>query len=83
MTDGLIEGENVTFLATIAKLKAGRLTRQVVDKCLQFYGGMGYTQEMLISRAFRDSRVLSIAGGSDEMMLGIICKFMDTLPKKK
>jgi citronellyl-CoA dehydrogenase len=44
---------------------------------------MGYTQEMLISRAFRDSRVLSIAGGTDEIMLGIICKFMDILPKKK
>jgi len=73
----------VTYLASIAKLKAGRLAREVVDSCLQYYGGMGYTQEMLISRAFRDSRALSIAGGTDEMMLGIICKFMDILPKKK
>lgn len=73
----------MTFLASIAKLKAGRLSRIVADKCLQYYGGMGYTKEMLISRAFRDSRVLSIAGGTDEMMLGIICKFMDILPKKK
>ncbi len=73
----------MTYLASIAKLKSGRLAREVVDSCLQYYGGMGYTQEMLISRAFRDSRVLSIGGGSDEMMLGIICKFMGILPKKK
>ncbi len=73
----------MTYLASIAKLKSGRLAREVIDSCLQYYGGMGYTQEMLISRAFRDSRVLSIGGGSDEMMLGIICKFMGILPKKK
>ena len=79
----MIAGENVTFLASIAKLKCGRLSREVADKCLQYFGGMGYTQEMLISRAFRDTRVASIAGGSDEMMLGIIAKFMDILPKKK
>jgi citronellyl-CoA dehydrogenase len=82
-SDGFIEGEDVTYLASIAKLKSGRLAREVVDSCLQYFGGMGYTQEMLISRAFRDSRVLSIAGGTDEIMLGIICKFMDILPKKK
>ncbi|CAG2177754.1 unnamed protein product [Oppiella nova] len=81
--DAFISGENVTYLASIAKLKAGRLSREVSDKCLQYYGGMGYTKEMLISRAFRDSRALSIAGGTDEIMLGIICKFLDILPKKR
>jgi citronellyl-CoA dehydrogenase len=80
--DAMILGENVTMLASIAKLKAGRLSRIVADSCLQYYGGMGYTNEMPISRAFRDSRATSIAGGSDEMMLGIICKFMDILPGK-
>jgi citronellyl-CoA dehydrogenase len=65
----------------MCKLKAGRLLREVSDKCLQFWGGMGYTDEVLISRLYRDMRLLSIGGGADEVMLGIICKFMQTLPK--
>ena len=47
----------------MAKLKAGRLAREVADSCLQYYGGMGYMEETPISRAFRDSRLLSIGGG--------------------
>jgi citronellyl-CoA dehydrogenase len=44
---------------------------------------MGYSDEMLISRAFRDVRLLSIAGGTDEIMLNIISKFMGILPPKQ
>lgn len=79
--DGFIQGENVTYLASIAKLKAGRHLRTVTDSCLQFFGGMGYTNDLPISRAYRDSRVASIAGGTDEMMLGIIAKMMGILPR--
>ncbi|PVD35947.1 hypothetical protein C0Q70_02916 [Pomacea canaliculata] len=75
------QGNNVTKQASMCKLKAGRLARQVTDKCLQFWGGMGYTNEVLISRFFRDMRLISIGGGADEVMLSIICKFMDTLPR--
>lgn len=64
----------------MAKLKAGRLMRESTDSLLQYWGGMGYT-DCEISRAFRDCRLLSIGGGADEVMLGIICKYMDTLPK--
>ena len=39
-----MEGHDVTKLASMAKLKAGRLVREVADGCLQFWGGMGYTQ---------------------------------------
>jgi len=78
-----ISGENVTMLASMAKLKAGRLMREVNDACLQYYGGMGFMNETHISRAYRDGRLGSIGGGADEVMLGIICKLMDTLPKKK
>uniref|UniRef100_L7LXE4 Uncharacterized protein n=1 Tax=Rhipicephalus pulchellus TaxID=72859 RepID=L7LXE4_RHIPC len=70
----LMSGENVTELASMAKLKAGRLSREVADSCLQYWGGMGYTEEMPIARAFRDARLLSIAGGADEVMLAIIAK---------
>ncbi|GIZ04653.1 probable acyl-CoA dehydrogenase 6 [Caerostris extrusa] len=79
----MIDGQDVTMLASMVKLKAGRLTREVNDKCLQFWGGMGYTSDVNISRSFRDGRLMSIAGGSDEVMLSIISKYMGILPKPK
>ncbi len=78
-----INGENVTMMASMAKLKSGRLIREVNDACLQYYGGMGFMNETPISRSYRDGRLASIGGGADEVMLGIICKFMDTLPKSR
>jgi citronellyl-CoA dehydrogenase len=78
--EAMIAGEDVTTLATIAKLKAGRLGREVPDACLQYWGGMGYMAETPVSRAFRDGRVASIAGGADEVMLTVLCKAMGTLP---
>jgi citronellyl-CoA dehydrogenase len=77
-----LAGEDVTMLASMAKLKAGRLSREVADTCLQFWGGMGYMWESSPSRVLRDTRLSSIGGGADEVMLGIICKHMGTLPKR-
>ncbi|HYS12559.1 MAG TPA: acyl-CoA dehydrogenase family protein [Burkholderiaceae bacterium] len=76
-----VAGEDVTELASMAKLKAGRLSREIPDACLQFWGGMGFTWDNPLSRAYRDGRLASIGGGADEVMLGIICKFMGTLPR--
>lgn len=78
----LMDGQDFTLQASMAKLKAGRLSREVNDTCLQFYGGMGYMEESLISRRYRDGRLLSIGGGADEVMLGIIAKYKGFLPKK-
>jgi citronellyl-CoA dehydrogenase len=77
-----VSGEDVTELASMAKLKAGRLKREVSDACLQYWGGMGYTWDNPVSRAYRDGRLASIGGGADEVMLGIICKHMGILPAK-
>ena len=77
-----IAGEDVTELASMAKLKAGRLNREVPDACMQFWGGMGYTWENPVSRLWRDGRLSSIGGGADEIMLGIIAKHMGTLPRR-
>ena len=76
-----IGGKDVTKLASMAKLKCGRLSREVADSCLQYWGGMGYTADNPISQAFRDGRLISIGGGADEIMLGIICKLEGTLRK--
>jgi citronellyl-CoA dehydrogenase len=81
--EGYINKQDVTKLASMAKLKAGRLGREVTDSCLQYWGGMGYMWDNEVSRAMRDVRLVSIGGGADEIMLGIICKLMGILPGKK
>src|SRR5262249_5688693 len=81
--DLLVKGEDVTMLASMAKLKSGRLSREIADACRQYYGGMGFMNETPISRAYRDTRLGSIGGGADEIMLGIICKQMGILPGRK
>jgi len=78
-----VSGKDVTRLASMAKLKCGRLSREISDSCLQFWGGMGYTMENPISRAWRDGRLVSIGGGADEIMLGIIAKLEGTLPDSR
>jgi citronellyl-CoA dehydrogenase len=75
-----LAGEDVTMLASMAKLKSARLAREVADTCLQYYGGMGYMSETPISRAYRDVRLWSIGAGTDEIMLSIIAKRMGILP---
>ena len=72
-----VQGKDVLELASMAKLKAGRLNRLIPDGCLQFWGGMGFTLENKVSRMYRDGRLGSIGGGADEVMLGIIAKTMD------
>ena len=78
-----VAGKDVTRLASMAKLKCGRLVREVSDSCLQYWGGMGFTWDNPLARAYRDGRLVSIGGGADEIMLGIICKFEGTLPGKQ
>ena len=75
-----VSGKDVLELATMAKLKAGRVIREVADGCLQFWGGMGYMDDSPVSRIFRDGRLTSIGGGADEVMLQILSKFMGTFP---
>ncbi|MDB5871091.1 MAG: acyl-CoA dehydrogenase protein [Ramlibacter sp.] len=71
-----VGGQDVLELASMAKLKAGRLNRLIPDGCLQFWGGMGFTWENKVSRMYRDGRLASIGGGADEVMLGILAKIM-------
>ena len=76
----VVAGQDATRTATMAKLKAGRVIREVADGCLQFWGGMGFVDESPISRIFRDGRLTSIGGGADEVMLQILSKFMGIFP---
>jgi citronellyl-CoA dehydrogenase len=76
-----VAGKDVLTLASMAKLKVGRLNRELADACLQYFGGMGFMNETPISRFYRDTRLVSIGGGADEIMLGIISKNMGIAPK--
>lgn len=75
-TDALIalqmEGAVDLTLAAAGKLRATELLDEVVDRCLQLFGGWGYMWEYPIARAYADSRVERIAGGSSEMMKELI-----------
>src|SRR6201988_1456822 len=66
--EALVAGEDVTRLATMDKLKPGRLGRELTDACVQYWGGMGFMNETRVSRAYRDTRLASIGGGADEVM---------------
>ncbi len=76
-----VGGTDVTQLSSMAKLKAARVSRQVADWCVQFWGGMGYIEDTRVNRFWRVSRLGSIGGGADEIMLGIIAKTMGILPR--
>ncbi len=69
-----MSGMDVTKEISMGKLLGAQLLNKVCDGCLQMHGGMGYMQEMLISRMYRDSRIMAIGGGADEIMCEIISK---------
>ena len=59
---------------SMAKLHCGEVANRVVDRCLQFHGGWGYMDEYVISRIWRDMRLITIGGGTSEVMKEIIAK---------
>jgi len=59
-----------------AKLYCAEMAQRVIDRCLQFHGGMGYMEEYFIARAWRDTRLISIGGGTSEIMREIISKLI-------
>jgi citronellyl-CoA dehydrogenase len=66
--------ENPVKEISMAKLFAGDLAQRVAYDCQQFYGGMGYIEETHIARAWRDVRLITIGGGTSEIMKEIISK---------
>jgi alkylation response protein AidB-like acyl-CoA dehydrogenase len=62
--------------AAMAKWWSTELQKRVVDGCLQLHGGYGYMSEYPISRAYLDSRVQTIYGGTTEIMKEIIGRSM-------
>jgi citronellyl-CoA dehydrogenase len=63
-------------LISMAKVGVGDVVSEVMDTCLQFHGGWGYIEEFRIARAWRDSRLFRIGGGTTETMRYYIAKLM-------
>ena len=70
--DMLNNGENAIKEVSMSKLYTGELTCRVMDRCLQLLGGYGYVEEYHMAKAFRDSRLITIGGGTSEVMREII-----------
>jgi citronellyl-CoA dehydrogenase len=68
--------ENPVKEISMAKLFAGDLAQKVAYDCQQFYGGMGYIEETHIARAWRDIRLITIGGGTSEIMKEIVSKLV-------
>ena len=60
----------------MCKLFVGDVTSEIMDRCLQFHGGMGYLEELWVARAWRDQRLFRIGGGTSEVMKYMISKIM-------
>jgi acyl-CoA dehydrogenase len=70
----LIEGALDTATASMAKYWVTDTEGKLVDRCLQLFGGYGYMDEYPISRIYRDSRVLRIYAGTNEIMKLVIAR---------
>ena len=69
-------GQHLVKECSMAKLWQTEMLGEVVDECLQFFGGWGYMWEFPIARAFVDARMGRIGGGSVEVMKQIIARSM-------
>jgi citronellyl-CoA dehydrogenase len=72
--EAYLHGQDTSKFVTVGKLMLGRLQRELADTCLQYHGGVGYMEETWVSRYFRDSRLVSIGGGADEVMLKMLSR---------
>jgi alkylation response protein AidB-like acyl-CoA dehydrogenase len=66
------EGELTAEQAAAVKFWTTELQMKVVDRCLQLHGGYGYMREYPIARAWADSRIQTIYGGTTEIMKEIV-----------
>jgi acyl-CoA dehydrogenase len=72
-----VSGEEPLKEVTMAKLLTQRASFELMDECLQIYGGAGYMREYWVERAARDARLGPIGGGSDEIMREILGRVLD------
>ena len=70
-------GEDAVKEISMVKLFSGEMAQKVAYDCVQLHGGYGYMREYPVERFFRDIRLLTIGGGTSEIMKEIIAKQME------
>ena len=73
----LIAGALDAETASMAKWWCTQKQCEIVDECLQFFGGYGYMLEYPIARLYADARVQKIYGGTNEIMKELIARGLD------
>ncbi|WP_425408438.1 acyl-CoA dehydrogenase family protein [Hyphococcus sp.] len=73
-TGQLIDGKLDAVTASMSKMLLSDLENEIVDECLQLFGGYGYMDEYPISRMYTDARVQRIYGGTNEIMKLLIAR---------
>ena len=73
-TAQLLEGKLDPITGSMSKLLLSELENEVMDECLQLFGGYGYMDEYPISRMYADARVQRIYGGTNEIMKLLIAR---------
>ena len=76
VTDDWLAGEDVLVRVAMAKNTTVAACDRVVDAAVQLHGGMGYMRESEVERHYRDSRILGIGGGTNEIMTEVIGKLV-------
>ena len=71
---GHVAGKYLVKECSIAKFWTTDMAQEVIDTCLQFFGGYGYMLEYPVTRAFMDARVQRIYAGTNEIMKVIVAK---------
>lgn len=71
-----MEGKNIVVDVSMAKYWTTDMACRIADRGVQLFGGYGYCEEYPIARAWRDTRVLRIFAGTNEIMKGIAARFM-------
>jgi len=74
LTAKVMAGELDAVAAAAAKLHLTELQVETADRCLQIFGDTGYVLETPIARAYMDSRVVKITGGTSEIMKILIAR---------
>ncbi len=72
--DRWLDGDDAVLEVSMAKNTACAACDSVVDQAVQLFGGLGYMRESEVERHYRDSRILRIGGGTDEIMNEVIAK---------
>jgi acyl-CoA dehydrogenase len=76
VVDAWQAGDNVFAQVAMAKNTAVAACDRVVDDAVQLHGGLGYMRESEVERHYRDSRILGIGGGTNEIMTEIVAKLL-------